>query len=613
MLGLRLGKGRKKWTFRRIAKNFIPSLRENGVRRFADPKLGRAGLFRELNDREVRYVALRWFEDVPEWPSGEDIDLLIEADDFGKIDDLFVTNDRSIPCDLYGTRPIENACWKGLAYYPPHLADQIVSSRRLYRDICFIPDEEHYFLSLAFHAIYHKGDSSGLPWDEQNFDSQSIPPSSSAEHAYEDILRSSIPSQWDPVPLNVKGLHEWMHQRGWAPPIDTLRKYATLRPELQDLLPPAIDNRDGDLMVFLFRESAVKHELVDEAIQWLQRKHRLELVTKHTLSASEIEAASLKIRGGNWGRGPFATSGGLPAVAAVFFDFHPLSPGLATTKQYPHLQNQRSLLKLDVRKRLNRSLDKEDQTNCLHGSDDQLEAVDYLSTINPELEEQVTTTTNAWRRSYRTHDHVIRSLRKLGNRSKIELIERNGRRLVKKTFRPSFARFFERELFIHQSLSDKLSTIPPILESDEFSFITPYHENRLAGLNLRQQNRLLRPYAREIFEVLESAYQMKHVLIDYHPGNIILTGENRVFVVDFEFAQPFAEMPSRFIDCPDLTGLPQSFDGDRPCNLPPNGYRYEDFWKPIFRKPLETLLEELNLSTTLSSSGSYSKHERRAA
>lgn len=103
---------------RRLRTKIFGQSRRRHVRRFVDPALGRLGLFQKLHERNIRYVVLRWFNELPDWPAGEDVDILIDINDLNRIDDLFVRNDQSIPCDVYASSESKGADMKGLAYYP---------------------------------------------------------------------------------------------------------------------------------------------------------------------------------------------------------------------------------------------------------------------------------------------------------------------------------------------------------------------------------------------------------------------------------------------------------------------------------------------------------------
>ena len=46
--------------------------------------------------------------------------------------------------------------WGDIAYYPPHLASQILKTRRRLECGVWVPSPREYFLSLTYHALFHK-------------------------------------------------------------------------------------------------------------------------------------------------------------------------------------------------------------------------------------------------------------------------------------------------------------------------------------------------------------------------------------------------------------------------------------------------------------------------
>ena len=138
------------------------------VNRYIDPTLDIEELFSIFNDRGIRYTVLRWFEDIPYLTKGDDVDMLVHDDDLAKIKDLFVILPTGIPCDIYACRlspdqapqrrlPLSLEAGSGNSGYQ-------YSVQGYYR----VPDTKHYFLSLAYHAVYHKAEPSGLPYSKDD-------------------------------------------------------------------------------------------------------------------------------------------------------------------------------------------------------------------------------------------------------------------------------------------------------------------------------------------------------------------------------------------------------------------------------------------------------------
>jgi hypothetical protein len=192
------------------------------VHRYIDPALGIEKFFSVLNERGVRYTVLRWFEDLPELAKGDDIDMLVHDDDLPKIKDLFVVLPTHFSCDIYGISPLPGSSYrKGVSYYPSYIAQEILDTSVTYKDIYRVPDPKHYFLSLAYHAIYHKAEASRLAY------AMDKPPAAvDGPRSYSEKLLALGDACGFQVSPNLGSLHELLTEYGWAPRIDVLRVLA---------------------------------------------------------------------------------------------------------------------------------------------------------------------------------------------------------------------------------------------------------------------------------------------------------------------------------------------------------------------------------------------------
>src|SRR5690606_16152725 len=125
--------------------------------------IGRMEFFEALNKRNVDYVLLRWWEDLPEIPEGEDLDILVRDEHRDLMKDLvtFRDNGTGQKCDLYTLTGSNYGSHRGLPYFQSHLAHELLRTRVLYRG-AYVPSPHPYFASLAYHAVFHKGIGSGL-------------------------------------------------------------------------------------------------------------------------------------------------------------------------------------------------------------------------------------------------------------------------------------------------------------------------------------------------------------------------------------------------------------------------------------------------------------------
>src|SRR5690554_1025291 len=143
--------------------------------------IGRMRFLEILNKRKVEYVLLRWWENLPEIPEGEDLDILVRDEHRDLMKDLvtFRDNGTGHKCDIYTLTGSNFGSHRGLPYFQFNLAKTLLQTRILYRG-AYVPSPQSYFASLAYHAVFHKGLGSGL----SGFGSKSA----DAEHEYPSIL-----------------------------------------------------------------------------------------------------------------------------------------------------------------------------------------------------------------------------------------------------------------------------------------------------------------------------------------------------------------------------------------------------------------------------------------
>jgi hypothetical protein len=195
---------------------------------YIDPAVGIEEFFTILNRRGVRYTVLRWFEELPSLQKGEDIDMLVHDDDIGKIKDLLVVLPTGVPCDIYSVSPLSGTSYcKGIPLYPSHLAQEILETSIMYKDTYRVPDLKHHFLSLAYHAVYHKPEESGLAHSKDE-----VAAHSNEERSYGKTLVTLGKRLGLNILPDLQSLRELLTEHGWAPRMDVLRRIAGGSPSL---------------------------------------------------------------------------------------------------------------------------------------------------------------------------------------------------------------------------------------------------------------------------------------------------------------------------------------------------------------------------------------------
>lgn len=559
------------------------------VRNYIKSDISIPSFFLELNKRDINYVILRWFEDLPNVTENEDLDILMNDDDIKKISDLVTGKPNSKKLDIYSITSLYSN--NGLPYYPARIAKEILCQRVLYKDNYYIPVQLHYFLSLVYHILYHKGEKSGL------LSKYIIEREGNPEHQYDKILEKMALDLNIDVEINLDSLHLFMISNNWNPPIDTLRKLSILTGSIwqKSILPKQNNDfeTDGEVIVFIIREWAANDKKI-EMIKNIIIERNLSIIKICKIDDKQKEIGSDYIRGGNWGRGPYPISGGYPSHVLIVFDYHPKPVNRKLYKQYPFVLNENTFIKNDIRDYFNDRMLRTKWTNCIHSSDDEIEAWDYIKYICPDSYDEIKSKVFFYRDLYKTRFKVIKLMTSHRNRSKVELIDYYGKLAIKKTYKFGNERFLQREIFVHSKLSNKYSFVPPLLESSDCYFIIPYYENIIFGKELKERNKIIKNFDIEILRVVYSFYQEGYALIDFTPNNILITDNNELKVVDFEFLYKYDNKPDMFTKSFDIKGVPKNFKGDLPRGFTFPGKIYRNRWKPIFNKTLENILVHIS-------------------
>jgi hypothetical protein len=348
-------------------------------RRWLSPEIGIAGFFAELERRRVRWMVLRWWDELPDRASG-DVDLLVDDEDAPAFLEALGGKVGTIALDVYAAHGSRGMAFGGACYYPSGIAKGMLARSRVERGIR-IPSPEDAFLSLAFHAVYHKGPRSGLATGLVG-----VTPDAKPKHDFAAILprlarEAGIEIRGEPT---MEALDELLAARGWRPPHDTLRKWSHKNPWIRaKWFRDARRRARPGWCVFVVRRSALELDLVGR-IEREIAGHGFDLVERLPLDGDAAERFRVHARGGNWGRDEYVLDGGPPALFLVAHDRSPTRLRRRYARRYPDMDNGRIVSKRAIRDDVNAALPQARRSNFLHTSDNSDEAFEYLRIAFPE-------------------------------------------------------------------------------------------------------------------------------------------------------------------------------------------------------------------------------------
>jgi len=184
------------------------------------------GFLQKLEQRGIRSVVLRWPDEVPQSASAEkvcteDVDLLIDGNGLDCAIEIAAGQPGKIKCDLYTSTGHRGTTYRKMPYYPPVLADRILSHRECYNSSFHIPDPLTHFCSLAFHLVYHKGLESGIP------SGCHLETSPAPKRDYGKLLEGLACAAGIPLeaPTSLFQLHQLLKKHDWEMPPDLLVRW----------------------------------------------------------------------------------------------------------------------------------------------------------------------------------------------------------------------------------------------------------------------------------------------------------------------------------------------------------------------------------------------------
>ena len=510
-----------------------------GARRHLAPGLELEDFFAVLKQRQVCYVVLRWFDQLPRVDAGEDVDLLVADDDLEQVRGLMSPRAwvrATQAFDIYSVGGLPGSDFRGVPYYSPRFARAVLADGEWLHDSYRVPSLQHHYLSLAYHAVYHKGYASGLP------DSAGAAPRQQSDHDYEGVLAELATRLGQPRAPTLDSLDRHLADQDLRPPRDTLERLEAGNPWVYDRFfadQPQVDRIWTGLAVFVLRERARPH--LDVAVQELDRQG-FEVLQVVELSAEQSEAASHLLRGGNWERGPWPVSGGPPSTYVIAYD---VAPQLNDPDDLRGTNVRIPRAKELLRSRLLAGVAPDALYNPVHSSDNALQALDYLDALGTgEVRTRVQELAQQLVESVSWPYPVLRPLPGQARRAQVAVVEHpvHGPSVCK-VFRPGAMRFFERELRAREHLGD-LPEVPGLLERGANWILTPLYDDdgshvrrHLPG---RAEAQLVPGATAALVAFALALHERGLFLLDLSTHNLVSDPAAGLKVLDLEFLQEYA-------------------------------------------------------------------------
>ncbi|MBV9575528.1 MAG: protein kinase family protein [Gammaproteobacteria bacterium] len=479
---------------------------------------------------------LRWFSDTSTFAGQKDLDVLIgdEHVDFVRSLATKVPSPiNQIRIDIYSTIGKYGSGFTDYPYYPKYLATRILKNAVNYNNFR-IPSAVDYLYSFIFHVVFHKAEASGLPVTG-TFDHQF--------NRYADEIHKAANAAGVRIdhPITLENMAILLKEGGWFPPSEWIRRASSRASNWLSTLVSA-EWTNPAISVFIVREQAANEIFIQKFVEQVKEED-LSVLAIQKLTRSQKKRAALFLRNGNWGKGPYASEGGGPHTIVIIQDEHPTLPADRSSNTSFVTNDRFSALKEKFRAFTNNGLDA-GSFNGIHSSDDNLEAIEYLSILFSTISVE---DYSAHIAGFNTRQYFETK----SNRSTIELKEKGSERLVVKTFNPSFEKYFLRELIAYITLQDQVSFIPKLMFTQVNQLVLEYID-----FDAPSQNFLIMNNMKKICEVIHQLWELGYAHLDLHPDNFVIDKKGKIYLVDYEFLHKYERKPGSIYNSYDILGHP---------------------------------------------------------
>jgi hypothetical protein len=375
----------------RNALRLLSASLRNGTVRFYVGNL--PAYYTDLNRAGVRYVVLRWSEDLPmgaQTPAGrdEDIDHLVADSDMRAVLRLAASHPGPLKSDYYSVGGRRGSSYKSMPYYVPERAQRLLDHRRLDPRGFYRPCPEDEFFSFAYHLCYHKGLECGLPAGLPDCPNPERP---SKDYAAELTRLAGVAGITDlPQPLDLHALHGFLRHHGWAMPADLMNRWPKSHPFLRAQLAedqrqaaPLIEAAKG-YTVFILRDDCDSPAL--ERIAQDMIAERFTILDTLRLTPPLQARLMARTRGGSWVE---KYRGDVVAPTVAIFCHDADTPGPIPVKvtadkiarRYPHLSNTDVLIKRNIRVAVNAAAPHPRGRVVIHATDNAFECAEVFAAL----------------------------------------------------------------------------------------------------------------------------------------------------------------------------------------------------------------------------------------
>ena len=557
------------------------------ARRYIPINFNRISFLIKITELNFNYSVLRWYDSIKDISNYEDdIDILVHKEDTEKLLNFIESSVGIMPLDIYSSDGEETTSYAGLPYFTSKLSNQILENKIIYKNQFYIPNSNDYLISLIYHIVFHKSIKSGLNINN------TIVNKFEGNRDYIVILNKifELNEIKFEKAITLETLLGFIEEQEFKPHYDLILKLYGMKKDkwLSQLVirEKEVINQDYSfikgLAVFFLRKKAYSIENIELVLKNVE-KFGFNVLAHSHIPEENQELINSNVRGGKWdkGIGLYEENAGTPIYYFILYDPFYKSPGKSIKKNYPHLENEKVLsLKKQLREVFNQNFKK--TMNSIHSSDDFYEVVFYLEQLGFSIKEINAFISSAKKnnKKYINKHKVIKDYSRTSMRSKVFLIEYEGKECIQKIYNFNSLSYLKREVNFLEKYQNE-TFVPKLIQVKENFIIMEYISNKF-DLNSYSKTLSL-DICFKLRNILNKIYNDGITILDLNPTNVIITEENNLVLIDFEYAQNYIQKPKKFIDVYEMGKIPLN-----KVEVYPNGHEnyenaYDLFWKDRFQ------------------------------
>lgn len=334
-------------------------------------EVGIQGFLDFLKSEGIQYVVLRFFEKLPKLNrEGGDLDILVTDEDEQRIRDFLQANPGPIGIDVWA---VSRSKHNDITYFPPPIARKIIGSAIDGPAGSKIPAPRESFLSLSYHALYHKGVFAGVPSSLRGVEINKYP-----ENDYSGVLARMARDLDLNIEITMESLDEYLFKEGWRPKLDTLAKIASRNKWVWKRFFSHEGAEEIGLGVLILKQKLCDLAAVDSVLRMIADYEGFKILRMKQFSGEEVQDVTNSLRGGVWNDVSGSVRDYLPYMAVLILD---TNIARSNKMNMTHNNPDRGIIHL---KKILRKTFSVGKVNLIHSTDNTREAWEYVAVCFPD-------------------------------------------------------------------------------------------------------------------------------------------------------------------------------------------------------------------------------------